>query len=57
MQDEDKTKEPERDEALDTSRRDAMLKMAAYTAPVLLMALTSEKAMAVSTQAPPPDSE
>jgi hypothetical protein len=31
------------------SRRQAMMKMAAYTAPVLLMVLTSEKAMAVST--------
>jgi hypothetical protein len=33
---------------LDASRRHAMLKMAAYTAPVMLAMLTSEKAMAVS---------
>jgi hypothetical protein len=35
------------------SRRKAMLKMAAYTAPVLLMTLTSEKAVAVSIVASP----
>jgi hypothetical protein len=32
----------------DASRRQAILKMAAYTAPVMLAVLTSEKAMAIS---------
>jgi hypothetical protein len=43
------------DADLDASRRQAILKMAAYTAPVMLAMLTSEKAMAVSPGAPGPE--
>ena len=43
------------DASLDASRREAILKMAAYTAPVMLAMLTSEKAMAVSPGAPGPE--
>jgi hypothetical protein len=42
----------------DTSRREAILRMAAYTAPAMLAVLTSEKAMAVSPiWTPPVESE
>jgi hypothetical protein len=51
---EDTTNEQEQAKSVDAGRRDAMLKMAAYTAPALLMTLTSEKAMAVSVYTPPP---
>jgi hypothetical protein len=50
MNEENKNNKVGPDNAVDSSRREAMLKMAAYTAPVLLMTLTSEKAMAVSGQ-------
>jgi hypothetical protein len=38
----------EKEDAVVASRRKAMMKMAAYTAPVLLTVLTSQKALAVS---------
>jgi hypothetical protein len=39
---------------LDQTRREAMLRMAKYTAPVMLGMLVSEKAMAASTPPSPP---
>jgi len=50
---------PAHDAQRDQSRREAILRMAAYTAPVMLAVLTSEKAMATSTgwtSSPPPTS-
>lgn len=40
-------------ETTDASRRQAILKMAGYTAPIMLAMLTSEKAPAASTWKPP----
>jgi hypothetical protein len=39
-------------ETSDASRRQAIMKMAAYTAPIMLAMLTSEKAPAASTWTP-----
>jgi hypothetical protein len=54
--DEPNTPDQTPDASRDASRREAILKMAAYTAPAMLAMLTSEKAMAVSptTWTPPP---